>query len=42
MFAQAHAVHWTQEYEQDGIMAYTERLTNALLCLTLRNNSKSN
>jgi len=38
MYATSHAARWTQEYDQD----YTQRLTSALLCLTLRNNSNSN
>jgi len=38
MYAQSHAVHWTQECDQEeGLYCYTRRLTNALLCLTLRN-----
>jgi len=41
MYAKSHAVHWTQEYNQEED-PYTKVNYNALLCLTLRNNSKSN
>jgi len=37
MYAQSHAVHWTQEYDQEEGL-----LTNAQLCLTLRTPINSN
>jgi len=40
MYAQSHAVHWTQEYDQEEGLA--TRRTHALLCWTLPNNSNSN
>ena len=40
MYAQSPAVHWTQEYDQEEGL-YTKVNYNALLCLTLRNNSNS-
>jgi len=33
VYAQSHAEHWTQEYDQ--LKSYTRRLTYALLCWTL-------
>jgi len=42
MYAQWHVVHWTQEYDQEEGLQATRRLTNALLWLTLRNDSNSN
>ena len=30
VYAQSHAEHWTQEYDQ--LKGYTRRLTHALLC----------
>jgi len=42
MYVKSHAVRWTQEYDQEEGLAYTRRLTKALLFLTLRNNSNSN
>jgi len=40
MYAQSQAVHWTQEYDQE--VGLTRRLTHALLCWMLQNNSNSN